>query len=164
MKYTLEIEINMPLDMVIKLFDDPENLKCWMEGLISFEHLSGIPGESGARSRLIFKMGDRNIEMIETITARNLPHEFTGTYESNCVYNVVRNRFEPVSGDRTKYIAEYFFEVRGFMKLVALLIPGVFKKQSLKYMEDFKYFAENYNTSLSINTNNINIIQANGTH
>ena len=57
MKYTTEIEIEKPIEKVIELFDNPDNLKKWMEGLQSFEHLSGTPGQPGAKSRLFFKMG-----------------------------------------------------------------------------------------------------------
>lgn len=54
-----------------------------MEGLQSFEHLSGTPGQVGARSKLVYKMSKRHIEMIETITVRKLPQEFSGTYEAD---------------------------------------------------------------------------------
>ncbi len=143
MKYTIQIEINQPVNRVIELFDNPDNMKFWMDGLVSFEHLSGVPGQPGAQSKLLFKMGSREIEMIETITVRNLPEEFTGTYEANGVYNVVRNKFEPLPDGRTKYISENYFELKGFMKLIAFIMPGAFKKQSLKYLNDFKDFAEN---------------------
>ena len=119
MKYIVETEIDQPIEKVIELFDNPDNMKYWMEGLISFEHLSGEPGLPGAKSKLLFKMGNRNIEMTETITARNLPEEFTGTYEANGVYNVVRNKFISLPGERTKYTVENYFEFKGFMKLVA---------------------------------------------
>lgn len=36
MKYTAEIEINKPIDTVIELFDNPDNMGKWMEGLQSF--------------------------------------------------------------------------------------------------------------------------------
>ena len=32
MKYTTEIEINKPVKKVVELFDNPANLKEWMEG------------------------------------------------------------------------------------------------------------------------------------
>jgi len=51
-KYTCEIIINKPVTEVVRLFDNPENLKKWMEGLESFTHISGIPGEEGAKSKL----------------------------------------------------------------------------------------------------------------
>lgn len=68
MKYKVEVEINQPLNKVVVLFDNLNNLKKWIEGLQSFETLSGILGQEGAKSKLHFKMGKREIDMIETIT------------------------------------------------------------------------------------------------
>ncbi|MDZ4757559.1 MAG: SRPBCC family protein [Bacteroidota bacterium] len=144
MKYTTEIEINIPVNKVVELFDNPDHLSKWMEGLQSFQHLSGTAGQPGAKSKLVFKLGKRDIEMIETIVVRNLPQEFSGTYEANGVYNVVTNRFIPVGENKTIYITEQEFRFKGFMKLIAVLMPGAFKKQSMKYCSDFKKFAESY--------------------
>lgn len=143
MKYTAEIEINKPIDTVIELFDNPDNMGKWMEGLQSFEHLSGTPGEPGAKSRLKFKMGKREIEMIETVTVRNLPDEFSGTYEAAGVFNIVKNKFEKITENKTKYFTENEFQFKGFMKIMAWIMPGAFKKQSMKYLKSFKQFAEN---------------------
>lgn len=143
MNYTVEIEINKPIDTVIELFDNPDNMGKWMEGLQSFEHLSGTPGEPGAKSRLKFKMGKREIEMIETVTVRNLPDEFSGTYEAAGVFNIVKNKFEKITENKTKYFTENEFQFKGFMKIMAWIMPGAFKKQSMKYLKSFKQFAEN---------------------
>jgi carbon monoxide dehydrogenase subunit G len=145
MKYTSEIEINKPIDKVIELFDNPENLKKWMNGLQSFEPVSGTPGQPGSKSKLKFKMGNREIEMIETITTRNLPEEFSGTYEAKGVFNIVKNQFIRVTDNKTKYVTENEFQFKGFMKIIGLLMPGAFKKQSLKYLTDFKNFVESQN-------------------
>ena len=142
MKYSNEIEINLPIDKVIALFDDPENMKHWQPGLQSFEHLSGTPGQPGAKSKLKYKMGNRDIEMIETITKRNLPQEFAGTYETKGVYNLVSNKFYPLGVNKTKWVTDTEFQLSGFMKLIGWLMPGSFKKQSQKFLEDFKTFAE----------------------
>lgn len=142
MKYTTEIEINKPVDKVIELFDNADNMGKWMEGLQSFEHLSGTPGQPGAKSRLKFKMGKREIEMIETVTVRNLPQEFSGTYEAKGVFNIVKNKFSALPDNRTKYVSEQEFQFKGFMKMIAFLMPGAFKKQSMKYLTAFKNFAE----------------------
>jgi hypothetical protein len=142
MKYQTEIEINQPIDKVIKLFDNPDNMGKWMEGLQSFEHLSGVAGQPGARSRLKFKMGKREMEMIETIKTRNLPHEFSGTYETKAGLNNVANRFVKISDSKTKHITEQEFLFKGIMKIIAPLMKGAFKKQSMKYHEAFKNFAE----------------------
>ena len=142
MKYSNEIEINLPIDEVVGLFDNPDNLKHWQPELISFENLSGTPGQQGAKSKLLYKMGKRDIEMIETITVRNLPDEFSGTYVAKGVYNIVRNKFVALPDNRTKWVTENEFEFKGFMKLMGILMPGMFKKQSQKYLDQFKEFAE----------------------
>lgn len=142
MKYTTEIEINQPIDKVIALFDNSDNMKKWMEGLQSFEHLSGTAGQVGSKSRLVFKMGKRELEMIETVTVKDLPREFSGSYEAKGVFNIVKNKFVSLPDNRTRYISEQEFQFKGFMKLFGLLMPGAFKKQSMKYLTDFKKFAE----------------------
>lgn len=142
MKYSSEIEINLPVKKVVELFDNPDNLKLWQPGLQSFQHLSGTPGEPGAKSKLHFKMGKRDIEMIETITVRNLPEEFSGTYEAKGVWNEVKNHFIPLDGNRTLYRSENEFRFSGFMKIIGFLMPGAFKKESMKYLQQFKEFAE----------------------
>ncbi|MCG2609907.1 SRPBCC family protein [Flavobacterium sp. SM15] len=144
MKYTTEIEINQPIDKVIALFDNPENMTKWMEGLESFEHLSGEAGQPGAKSKLNFKMGKRKMEMIETITVRNLPEEFSGYYEMDGVTNHIKNKFIALSPNKTLYKTESDFVIKNnfVMKLFSILMPWMFKKQNLKYLESFKKFAE----------------------
>ena len=142
MKYSNEILIDLPREKVIELFDNPDNMKYWQKGLVSFEHISGEPGKPGAKSRLKYKMGKRAIEMIETITDRNLPEEFHGTYEAKGVFNIQKNYFHEIDG-KTKWISEAEFQCSGFMKVMAFFMGAkTFKKQSQIYLDDFKAFAE----------------------
>ncbi len=142
MKYQVEILINLPINRVVELFDDPNNLQKWMEGLQSFEVISGEPGRSGTKSKLIYKMGKRLIEMTETIIVRDLPKEFTASYEAKGVFNIVKAQFRSEGENKTRYISKQEFQFKGFMKLMAWLMPGAFKKQSITYLEAFKQFAE----------------------
>jgi len=143
MKYTLDIDIQVPRSRVIELFDSTENLKEWQPGLISFDHVSGEPGEVGAKSKIVYRMGKRQCEMIETITVKNLPDEFTGTYDSDGVWNEVKNRFVAVDDNTTKWVSDIEFKSDKLMiKLMMFLMPGMFKKESLKFMQNFKAFAE----------------------
>jgi uncharacterized membrane protein len=142
MKYTVQIEINKPIDQVVALFDNPENMKKWMKGLQSFETISGTPGWPGSKSRLVFITGNKVMEMIETITVRNLPEEFSGTYDIKGVHNIVKNRFQKISDTKTLYISEQEFRFKGIMRFVAMLMPAVFKRQSMQHLESFKDFVE----------------------
>ena len=142
MKYTVTIEINLPRAKVVELFENPDNMAQWQPGFISMEHLSGEKGKAGARSKLNYKMGKREIEMIETILVNDLPNEFSGTFEADKVWNEVRNYFEEKDENTTLWRSECEFRFKGMMKVFAFLMPGVFKKQSFKYLENFKAFAE----------------------
>lgn len=142
MKYTVQTEIKLPVEKTAGLFGNPDNLKHWQSGLISMEHISGTPGRPGAKSRLLYQMGKRKIEMIETITVSNLPHEFSATYEAKGVFNIVKYFFKPSGDNCTLCINENEFEFSGFMKLIGFLMPGAFKKESMKYLSSFRDFAE----------------------
>lgn len=141
MKYACELTINLPRDRVIALFDNVDNMKSWQPDLVSFEALSGTPGQPGAKSKLVYKMGKRTIEMIETVTVRNLPDEFSGTYDAKGVHNLCRNLFVD-RGSTTHWTMETEFQCTGLFRLIAWLMPGMFKKQTMKMMQQFKTFAE----------------------
>lgn len=146
MMYTVEIEIDLPRDRVVELFDDPENLFKWQRKLLRFEHISGEPGQPGAKSALYYPSPSRNkaeMRLVETIIDRDLPTRFDATYETRGVHNVVRNRFLELEGGRTKWESENEFRFSGLMKLVGFFMRSAFPKQSLKYMQDFRNFAEN---------------------
>lgn len=143
MKYNTEITINLPLKEFIVKLDNPENMKHWQKGLTGYKVVSGTPGEEGAKMELYYTMGKRKLVLLETIIKRNLPHEFHATYETKGVYNIQKNYFKEIDASTTHWTSESEFQFSGiFMKLMAFFMPGAFKKQSCKYAEDFKAFAE----------------------
>jgi hypothetical protein len=141
MKYTTEIILDLPHDRVVQLFDNPDNLAKWQIGLQSFEHVSGELGKPGAKSRLLYDMGGRKVEMTETIEARSLPEEFSGTYEADGVWNGLSNRFYD-EGDQTRWEIETEFKFSGWMRLLSFFMRGSFPKQTMETMQQFKRFAE----------------------
>ena len=128
MEYSNEIMSNLPRERVLELFDSTENLYKWQDGLESFEHISGEPGQVGAKSKMVYNMNGGEVEMIETITSRNLPDEFSGTYEAKGVYNVVENLFYEDGPDKTRWVANHLFKFSGTMKIMAVAMRGVFSK------------------------------------
>lgn len=143
MKYTLEITIDKSRYEVVKLFENPDNMKYWQRGLISFEHLTGEPGKPGAESRILYKMDKREIEMIETITFNDLPDEFHVNFLASGVHNIQKNYFTEEDDGRTKWRSESEFKFKGFMKVLAFFWgKKPFERQSYEFMEDFKSFAE----------------------
>ncbi len=141
MHYSVTVEIDLPRDRVIELFDNPDNMPHWQPSLLSFKHLSGEAGQVGATSELQYQMGKREVVMIETITERNLPDTFAGTYETKGVWNQVSNHFVEQEG-KTLWTLNTVFKCTGMLRIMAWLMPGMFKKQTTADMLRFKAFAE----------------------
>ncbi len=142
MKYTLSNTINKPLKEVIEKFKDPEGVKHWMEGLQRIEHISGTPGEVDAKSDFYFLYKKKEMKISETILEQDLPNQIKFAYRSPMGYNEVEMRFEKLSDNSVKQINNSYFELKGFMKVMGFLMKGMFKKQSLKYMNAFKKYVE----------------------
>ena len=143
MKHTFQIEIEAPRSRVVALFDDPDNLPKWQPGLIRFEPISGTPGQPNAKSRLVYRAGKREFELIETVTVRNLPDEFCGTYESSMGITKISNRFLD-SGPTTRWLVDTEFTGSGIMRALTLVMGGMMRAQTLKVLQAFKAFAESH--------------------
>ena len=141
-KYTEEIEINANIDTVMALFDNPYNMKEYMDGIESYTVLSGNIREVGTKAEIIALMGESKIIMIEEIITNNLPEEKKVTYTADGVYNIVTNRLIKISDNKTRFINEQEFEFKGYMKVMGFFMPSAFKKQSRVYLQNFKEFAE----------------------
>ena len=81
MKFSCSVKINAPREKVVEMFKNPENLKQWQDGFISKTLISGEEMQTGAVSEMMYKMGKRNMAIIETITNSNFPDSFEGRYE-----------------------------------------------------------------------------------
>lgn len=144
MDYQLELEINAPRERVVELFLDPDSLKQWQPDLLSLEQISsGAPREVGAKWKQVHRMGKREFEMIETITVHRPPEDFAATYEAQGVANLVTNRFTETTVGTTRWVLNSHFTFPSLMmKLMALVWPAMFKKQTMTFMQRFKEFAE----------------------
>ncbi len=143
MKYTSKIIVELPLKEFLEKMDNSENMKHWQVGLVNYEQLEGTPGEVGAKMKLSYKFKKREMELIETITLKKLPNEIHMTYDTKGMFNRQEHYFEQTPEGNTKWksVAE-FIPDNFMMKVMTTFMKGVFKKQTMKYMTDFKNFAE----------------------
>ncbi|MFF5987055.1 SRPBCC family protein [Prauserella flavalba] len=153
MKYTNSIEIALPREQVAQLLADPAHLPKWLRGIVLHEPVHGMHGQLGTKSRVVMQSGKRQIECTETITRRDpadlhgIPKETVVHFDREIVgagmWSVVRDRLTETSPETTLWeqASEYRFSSL-LMRLMGLLMPGAFHKQSQQHMEDFKAFAE----------------------
>lgn len=141
MKFNCNIDINKPITDVVMHFQDPEALKNSQKGFLRIEHLSGIKGEDGAKSKLIYKKFD----LIETIIHNTLPDEFYAKYEHKHMTNTMRTKFNILTKHKTRLIVEVDYIVfRGIViKIIAKIFPNIFKKQINEWLIKFKAYSEN---------------------
>ena len=144
MNFTCSIEIEKPIDKVIELYYNKDTLKEWQDGFISLEPLSGIPGQVGAKSKIIYKNKKHVIELIETIKENKLPDSMTALYEHIHMVNDMTTRFTRIDSNNTKVetMVGYTKFNHIIPKIMALIMPGMFRKQSQKWLDQFKIFAE----------------------
>lgn len=142
MRYTSEALILLPRSKVIELFDDSDSMYHWHEGLDKLNLLNGIQRQERARSKLIYKLWNYKLEVIETIESRNLPDELICTYESKNIWRRVKNRFIEIDKNRTMLVLITEFRCTGVIKILSFLAPKLFKKALHKDIQEFRQFAE----------------------
>ncbi|MBW6433775.1 SRPBCC family protein [Actinoplanes hulinensis] len=153
MKYTVSIEIALPREQVAQLLADPAHLPKWLRGLVLHEPVSGAHGQLGTVSRVVMQMGKQRMECTETITRREpadlheIPSEAVVHFDREIVgegmWSASRDRLTEAGPQRTLWESENEYRFTGLlMPLVGLVMPGAFRKQSLRHMQDFKNFVE----------------------
>ncbi len=82
--------------------------------------------------------------LTETIVSNELPHSFEAFYHHKHMDNSMKCTFAEIVPNKTqcKYEFEYT-RINWFMpRLVAILFPGMYRKQGEKWMNQFKEFVE----------------------
>lgn len=152
MKYTVSIEIALPREKTVQLLADPALLPKWLRGLVVHEPLNGTHGGVGTESRVVLQTGQQKMEGTETITRRepadlhDIPSDSVVHFDRELVaegmWSVTRDRFTEAGPGTTLWASENEYRFSGVMRLVAPVMRGAFRKQSLRHMQDFKAFAE----------------------
>lgn len=144
MKFTCSVDISLPKNEVAQLWQDPNNLKEWQDGFKGIEHISGEPGKEGAKSKLMYSSKRGDFDLFETILENKLPDEFRGEYDHSHMTNTMHTKFTEKPDGSTHYESEFIYTIKkGFiLKIISNFFPGMFRKQTQKWLDQFKVFAE----------------------
>lgn len=147
-----QIEIKAPIDFTASYLRQSEYFDQWQDDFQSATLLSGDRDQIGAQTRMLYKFGKSDMELIETIRNNNLPNSFEALYEHKHMNNTMLSTFEDLGNDKTLYTTQVnYIEMKGLMiKIMAKLFSGKFKKGPEKWMQQFKEFVESeYQKSVS---------------
>ncbi len=122
--------------------DKHEYMKEWDSSLLNIENLRGRPGQTDSEAILVHKMGKNTIEIRERVELNNLPEEYIVVYEANKVWNRIVHRFITDKEGEVRWVFDCEFKCTGILYLMTLLMPGMFKKRSKEYMDDYAAFVQ----------------------
>jgi len=138
----VSITINQAVETVWDKLMNPDNLKYWLTGFVSAEHISGEYGKTGAISKLKFKERGKEMEVTETavLVKANQQYSFNMTSTAFDIDTDIRL----ISfGSRTEMIQTVqFFPKQFLMKLLMPLLKGAMKKRMENELIRFKKFVE----------------------
>lgn len=138
--FELDTEIHAPLQLVIKLFEDRSQLSSWQQGFISDENIGDMKGKE--TYKLVYKAGNRNISLTESIVHSNLPERYEVIYRMKGMKNTVIHRFSSKGDSVTLWEAHHTISFRWLMVLIGPRMRLGLEQQSRLLMQHFRKFAE----------------------
>ncbi len=147
MKTKFEVIIDADRDTVWDVFDNADNIARWQPTLKSFTHKSGLPGEVGAVSELIYAEGNGEMLMSETITEKRRPDFMAGFYEAKWSKSLIVNYFETVDDNKTRWVSHANHNFSGIMKLMTPFVRKTICRRTESDMARFKLLVESQLTS-----------------
>ncbi len=136
--------INKPVKEVWEFFQDPDNLKLWLGGFQKFEHISGIPGTVGAKTKHHFLERGKELILDGELTEVVREKRIIGILDSSMMLNKVTNSFNDLGNDQTEVSLSSDTKFKGFLwKQIGPLMKGEFKKRQEKDLQTLKQVLEN---------------------
>jgi uncharacterized protein YndB with AHSA1/START domain len=142
MKTKFEVVIDANREIVWDAFQNADNIYTWKPTLKSFTHTSGVPGEVGAASDLVYAENNGETVMSETITENRRPDFMAATYEARWGESLIVNYFEAVDGNKTRWVSHANHDFNGIMKLLTPFMRMRICKRAESDMGRFKLLVE----------------------
>jgi len=137
-----EVELAEPIDEVWNAFTDESRMGEWMEGLQRTENISGDPLTVGSRWKLVFVEGDKEMEVIEEVTACRPNEVYSFKVETDPFVGTTEIRFTP-SENGTKLVSTSTMEGRNLIWCGLLgLMKGTIAERNQASFDNLKRMIE----------------------
>lgn len=141
-KYTVEVEVDKPVEEVFAIFENPKMLKKWLPEIKSIEPINVTPQKLGSTYKIILDDQGQGAKMVEKIRAYVPNEKLTLQFTSSEMLKVDDYNFTAQEG-KTKIIQNTSILSNSFV--TACVFPwfkGRFKDLSQDYLNRFKELAE----------------------
>ena len=142
-KYSNSLLIDAPIEKSWSIFMDQDRFSEWMSGFERFEILEGQKGEVGAKYRLHFKEGEKDIRIDETVTHIDPPNHYGFDIDTEVFDGHIDVKFEE-DGSKTRMTAGSEFRGKSaFLRSMFAMMKSSFKKNELSNYVRLKDIIEN---------------------
>ena len=136
------VTINAPVEKVWDIFMNPGNLKHWLPGFVSLEHIDGTIGQKGSTSKMKFIERGKVLEIIEKTLFVNPMQQYSFEMQHEGLSSLTDVRFISI-GQVTEMIQAVQFTPKGMlMKLMMPLMKGIMKRKMASDLKNLKEFIE----------------------
>lgn len=141
-EYTLETEINRPVQEIFQLFNDRNRLSEWLTEVKSFEPITETENKIGNKYKMMVDNDGKIVELIETLTGYKENEMVEMEFVSGWMHKYNHFTFSK-SENGTKMIARYSIEgTNPFAKSLFLFFTKSFQEIDAANLERFTTFAE----------------------
>lgn len=144
MKYSCEVVVNVKREDCIKLWFDESRFSEWQDGFQSKNWIEGNALETNSKADILYDQNGRRLELIEHVVDNSLPDFYLGEYIHKHMTNTQKVIFREIDTNKTLVCTEVnYTQFNGLMpKLMGFLFPRLFRKQSQKWLDQFKFMVE----------------------
>ena len=142
MKYRNEITIAADQRSVWDVFDDPDATRQWQPTLKSHTLVAGEPGEVGCVYELVFDNDGRDIKAVTTLTEKQPFEIMASTTDSESSFSTMRNHFERIDDDHTRWIFDIEYRFKGVYRFAAFFLRKSMRARADAEMQNFKQLVE----------------------
>jgi uncharacterized protein YndB with AHSA1/START domain len=140
--YSVEVDIDKPIEEVFTFFTAPETLKKWMPEVKSLEPINLKEGKVGSTYKMVIETQGQEMIMTEKILAYISNKKITFRFDSDEMIKIDDFIFIK-KGSKTKMIQNCSVNSKSY--ITACLFPyfkGTFTAASQEYMDRFKMLVE----------------------
>ena len=142
MRHRNEITIAASQQAVWRVFDDPDATQHWQPTLKSHTLIAGEPGEVGCVYELVFDNDGRDIKAVATLTEKQPYEIMASTTDSDTSFSTMRNRFQRIDDNHTRWFFDIEYRFKGLYKLVAFFLRKSMRVRADAEMQNFKTLVE----------------------
>ena len=140
--YTTQITVNKPVEEVFATFTKQEDIKNWIPEIKSIEVTNKTLGKTGSTYKIVLDNQGQEIVMTEKVMAYVPNEKITLFFDAENMLKTDDYSFTENDGTTTITLNATCVSESYIMGCMFPYFKGVFKAQSLEYLNNFKAFVE----------------------